>query len=334
MQYTNINIMSLFLFITISLSFSILLYFFYKKREKLKQKYVLLFNQNKSFYLWYIFLFLSLFFLLFSIFWIKYWENSSKNEINWIDIVFVLDVSKSMNALDFEDSKYNISRLDFSKKLISDYISNNTENRYWLVIFAWDAISSVPLTNDNSAFMTFLKNVDYRNLNEQWTNLEKAIELWVNRLQLDNGENDRAKSIILISDWWDEWDKIDFDYISSFIKDKKITNFVIWIWKTSWAKIPIWQDAFGRISYQKYNWNEVITKLNSSSLKNLAKSLNWEFVIVNDINDLDSLQNDLNNLEKKSIKIEWISSMKDFSRFLAILSLLFFILYLFYKSRK
>lgn len=333
MQFTNIHFGSLIIFLGLVLFFVFLWYLFYKKREKLKQKYVLLFNQNKYFYLKYIFLFLSFFIILFSIFWVRYWEKSSKNIINWIDTVFLLDVSKSMNALDFSDSKYKVSRLDFSKKLISDYVSKNNTNRYWLVIFAWDAISSVPLTTDTSAFLTFLKNVDYRNLNKQWTNFEKAVELWVDRLQIDN-KNNRAKSLIVVSDWWDDWDNIDFDYISKLVKDKKITSFVLWVWKTSWAKIPLWQDSFWRISYQKYKWQDVITKLNKSSLKNLSNSLDWEYITANSISDLDSLESNLNNLEKKAIEVKWATIKKDFSRFLAMLSLLFFILYLFYNPRK
>jgi hypothetical protein len=42
------------------------------------------------------------------------------------DIFFVIDISSSMNALDYDDN----SRLQVAKKFISNYVSNNLQNRY------------------------------------------------------------------------------------------------------------------------------------------------------------------------------------------------------------
>ena len=327
MQLDNLNITSILIFLTIIISSSFLIFLFFKKREKLKKKYFLLFNQKNSFYFKYIYLLLSLIIILFWIFEIKYWEKEQKTKVNWIDIVFVLDVSKSMNALDFTDSGYHISRLNFSKTLIADYVLKNTENRYSLVIFAWDAISISPLTTDSSIFLTFLENVDYRNLSKQWTNLEKAMLLGVNRLNKGSSEEKRAKALILLSDWWDFWEKIDFDYIEGILT-KDITNFIIWIWKTIWAKIPIGQDYFWNIKYQTFKWIQVITKLNEENLKKISTVVGWDYVKADDISDLERISYKINTLEKKAIfKTEW-KNKKDFWRILSILSMLFFLLYL------
>ena len=330
MQFTNINTLNILLFITISLSFSLLLYLFFIRREKLKNKYFLLFNQNKYFYLKYIFLFFSLFIILFWLFEIKYGEKETKTEVNWIDLVFVLDVSKSMNALDFKDWKYSVSRLDISKSIIQKYISNNPENRYWLVIFAWEAISSSPLTTDHSTFLSLLENIDYRNLNKQWTNLERAIELWVWRLISE----DRWQAIVVISDGWDKWEKIDFDYIWTLVEDKDIVSFVMWVWKKTWAKIPNGQDFWWNILYQKYKWVEVITKLNTSSLSSLASSLDWEYITLDDINDFKLFDSEFSKLNKRVIEVKGEKNKKDFGRILALLSLILFILYLFFNAKR
>jgi len=44
--------------------------------------------------------------------------------------MFALDVSNSMKALDFKDQRSMYSRLDASKHMISQYVSENNENRY------------------------------------------------------------------------------------------------------------------------------------------------------------------------------------------------------------
>ena len=328
MQITNLNSLTITIFIIILLWWSILLYSFLKKRERLKAFYLLLFNQTKTYYIKYLFLFLSLITVSLWILNIKYWEKTNKQEVNWIDIVYVVDVSKSMNALDFKDGRYSISRLDFTKALISNNIANNPENRYWLVIFAGDAVSSSPLTTDHSTFLTFLKNVDYRNLTKQWTNLEKAVQLWVERLYANKSDDDRAKALILLSDWWDEWEEVDYEYIKWLVSSKNVSSFVIWIWKTTGTKIPVWQDFFWNISYQQYQWQDVVTKLNNNTLNALTTSLDWEYIIANSVEDLEKISLAIESLEKKAIEVAGWENKKDSWRILGMISVIFFVVYL------
>lgn len=334
MQLTHFHYPEILIFILIILWWWILLWTFYQKREKLKKKYFLLFNQSKYYYITYILLFLSIFTISIWIFEVKYWEKVGKQKVKGIDIVFIVDVSKSMNALDFKEWWYHLSRLDFTKALISEYIWKHAENRYGLVIFAGDAISASPLTTDHSTFLTFLQNVDYRNLTKQWSNIEKAIELWVNRLYSQKSEEVRAKSLIIMSDWGDEWDTLNTDVVQNIIWDKKITHFVIWIGQTSGSKIPNGQNYFGDIIYQKYKWKDVITKLNSSLLSSLASTLDGNYKTAHTLSDIETISSDLEKLEKKSILVAWWNHKKDLWRFIAIISLIFFILFLLLNIKK
>lgn len=333
MQLTNLHSLTITLFIILILWWALLLFRFWLKREKIKKKYFLLFNQSTFYYIKYLFLFLSLTTISVWLFWIKYWEKTSKQEMNWIDLAFVLDVSKSMNALDFKDWEYSVSRLSFAKALIAQYIWENPENRYWLVIFAWDAISSSPLTTDHSTFLTFLQNVDYKNLNKQWTNLEKAIELGVWRLFSQQENETRAKALVILSDWWDNDTQVDFDSISNTIEWKNITSFVVWVWKKSGVRIPTSQDFVGNIVYQKYKWEYVITKLNSSTLSSLSSTLNWEFIRANSVWDLEKISNKLKHLEKRAIEVAGWNNKKDAGRILGIVSLVLFLVYILIRPR-
>ncbi len=333
MNFTNINFQSLAIFLWISLFFIFLMYLFFIKREKLKKKYFLIFNQDKKYYIKYLFLFFSLFIILLSIFHIKYLWKIEKQSVNWIDVVFVLDISKSMNALDFWEGNELFSRLDFSKILISEYIYNNSQNRYGLVIFAWEAMSLSPLTTDHSTFLTFLQNVNYKNLNIQWTNLEEAFKLWVQRLSKSNSINERSKALILLSDWADEDTIVDFENISNTLKNQNIATLILWIWKENWAKIPISQDFRWRIIYQKYKWDFVITKLNNSLLSILSNKISWDYFIIDNIDKLNNISDKTQKLSKKALEISWVQKQKDIWRFLSILSLILFILFLFYNKK-
>lgn len=144
-------------------------YHFFQKYHKL-----LFIKYN---YIKYIFLLLSFAIISFWIFNIKRWNIPINAENNGVDIVFVLDVSKSMNALDFKEGNTLYSRLDAAKSLITHFVTSHSEDRVGLIVFAWDAISMSPLTLDHDTFLTFLQNVDYKNLTVQWSNVERKLFL-------------------------------------------------------------------------------------------------------------------------------------------------------------
>ena len=171
---------------------------FYKNNLEISKKYWIEFS--KYFYFKFLFLFFSFFSIFLSIFWIKYFPWDKEQRMG-IDIVFVLDVSKSMNVADVRGDWGNYLRLDFAKKSIWDFVLKNKNNRYSLVIFAWDAKSTLPLTNDIDLFLTFLQKADYRDFENQWTSFEKAVKLAENRLLYT--EN-KAKAVVFVSDWWDD----------------------------------------------------------------------------------------------------------------------------------
>lgn len=212
--------------------------------------------------------------------------NNDINSSNWSDIIFMLDVSKSMNALDASKSK-NISRIDFSKKIINNFIVNNNQNNYSVIIFAWEAQNIVPLTQDYNWVLTIINWITTDSLNKDWTDLKNALEEALNTI-----DKDKSKNIILFSDWWDIWENNDFQFLKELSKNNKI--FTIWVWSTSWAMIPTWIDFFWKVTYKSFNWKKVITRLNNKPLINISKLWNWEY------NEWDD-ENVLNQLKKKFI---------------------------------
>ena len=325
MQLTNLNIFSIIIFIAI---IWIIVYLWYKKyliQNKFNKNYKLL-AIKKNFFTKYIFLFVSIFILSFTIFGIHYWEKKTKTESNWIDIMFVLDVSKSMNVADLTDSNYKYKRLDLVKQAIANFVTKHKNDRVGLTIFAWDAIWVVPLTLDHNVFLSILKWVDYRNLTKQWSDFNKALLLWVNSLQV---WKDRSKALIFISDWWDNDDKVDSDFLKKLRENNKnISFFVVWVWTTKWWRIIKNIDPFWRTIYQKYKWNYVISRLNRDNLEKIADFLWAKYIEIKSAYDLSKLDSFLNNLEKKVLQKNVSWELADFSRNLAILSFIFFIIFL------
>ncbi len=324
MEFTNLNIYSFLIFFLILGIIIFLLFFKIYKIKILEKKYIKLFENNNKYFLKEIFLAFSFIILLLWIFEIKYSSEKINTNVKWLDIVFILDVSKSMNTLDINWK----TRLNLAKKMMANYISTNLNNRYWLIIFAWDAVSSSPLTTDYSTFLTFLENVNYRNLNEQWSNFSKWLLLATKRFW--NDEN-KEKVVILISDWADRDTKIDYEKIKRLSKNSKINFFIIWIWTKNWGRIFIWTDVFWEKVFQKYKWEYVFTKLNEKNLKNISSNLSWKYLYAKNEKDLQKIEKYLNNLEKNIIS-KWVwNEKKDFTRILTMLSFVFFLLFLIFN---
>jgi Ca-activated chloride channel family protein len=72
-----------------------------------------------------------------------------------LDIVLALDISSSMNALDFEPQ----NRLEAAKNVIADFIRGREFDRVGLVVFAEDAYHHVPPTLDYDLLVDMLSEV-------------------------------------------------------------------------------------------------------------------------------------------------------------------------------
>lgn len=325
MEFTNLNFITFLIFIFLAWIILYVWFNTFNKQLKFNKKYKLL-STSKYFYIKYIFLILSFFVVLLSIFWVKIWEKTLVNQNNWVDMMFVLDVSKSMNVADISDSRYSYTRLDIAKEAIANFVINHPQDRFWLIVFAWDAVSTIPLTIDHDLFLTILQWVDYRNLVKQWSDFEKALDFWVERF---NYSKDRSKVLIFLSDWWDSEDKINKNNINKISKKVKWINyFIVWIWTESWWRIITWRDVFWSINYQRHNWEYVISKLNKSNLQDISSAVDWEYFIAKDVWDLSKMDNEINKLQKKLLDTDINWEKADWWRLLAIIWFILFLIFM------
>ncbi|MCD6418428.1 VWA domain-containing protein [bacterium] len=180
-----------------------------------------------------------------------------------IDIVFALDVSKSMLA---EDLKPN--RLANAKSEIRAFINHQTSDRVGLVVFAGDAFLACPLTIDYDAFLMFLESVDITSVDAPGTDIARAIDICK---QAFTDDKPRYKAIILITDGEQT---APGDPISSAIDAQKsgIRIFTIGVGTPTGAPIPV-KDASGNIvGYKKDENGAIVTShLDGATLTEIAE---------------------------------------------------------------
>jgi len=179
------------------------------------------------------------------------------------DIVFMLDVSRSMLATDLKPS-----RLERAKIAIKDMIERLQGDRVALVVFAGTAVVKCPLTLDYGFFNMMLDDVSVESVSRGGTLIGDAI-----RKALDEAFDDQIKKykdIILITDGEDH-DSFPVDAAREAAK-RGVRIIAIGLGdENQGSRIPI-VDESGRKTFLKYKGREVWSKLDASTLRKMVNA--------------------------------------------------------------
>ena len=242
-----------------------------------------------------------------------------------VDIVFAVDVSKSMLAEDIAPN-----RLDKSKQLVAQIINNLASDRVGIIAYAGRAFPQLPITTDYAAAKMFLQGMSTDMLSSQGTAIDEAIQLA--RTYYDD-EEQTNRVLIIISDGEDH-NEIASE-VAEAANEEGIRIFTIGVGKEQGAPIPIKRNNIV-LNYKKDSEGEtVITKLNEELLEDIADQGDGEYILGNDTEEVvESITEILNAMDKKEFEAKQFADFKDqFQWFLGIAIFLFF-LDIFFLERK
>lgn len=185
-----------------------------------------------------------------------------------VDIVFAIDVSKSMLAEDIAPN-----RLDKTKQLVTQIINNLASDRVGIIAYAGKAFPQLPITTDYSSAKMFLQNMNTDMLSSQGTAINEAIELSKTYYDDDQQTN---RVLIIISDGEDH--EGASNSIAEEAKEEGIRIYTIGVGTTKGGTIPIRRNGVLQ-GYKKDRQGEtVITKLNENTLKAIASEANGKYI--------------------------------------------------------
>ena len=233
-----------------------------------------------------------------------------------IDIVFAIDVSKSMLA---EDVAPN--RLDKSKQIVSQIINQLGSDRIGIVAYAGSAFPVLPITTDYSVAKMFLQSMNTDMVSSVGTSFNDAIKLSTTYFD----DKKTSKLLIMISDGEDHNEGAEEAAEEANKLGVKIIT--IGVGTEKGGTIPLKRNGIIE-SFKKDNNNEVvITKLNRASLEAIAKATKGGYVNGNNTKEvLDYIKNALNNIQKTEFEA---TEMADFqSQFQWFLGFAFLFLFL------
>ncbi|MBP6758821.1 MAG: VWA domain-containing protein [Flavobacterium sp.] len=206
-----------------------------------------------------------------------------------IDIVFAMDVSKSMLAEDVAPS-----RLEKSKQIVSQIINQLGSDRIGIVAYAGSAFPVLPITTDYSVAKMFLQSINTDIVSSQGTSLEDAIRL--SGTYFDE-KSKTSKLLIMISDGEDHSEGAEAAAEEANKLGMKIITIGVGTEKGS--TIPLRVNGVVQSFKRDANNEVVITKLNKEGLTSIAKATKGGYVDGNNTKAvLDYVKNALNNIQK------------------------------------
>ena len=234
-----------------------------------------------------------------------------------VDIVFALDVSRSMLAEDIAPN-----RLEKSKQIISKIIDKLGSDRVGIIIYAGNAYPLLPITTDHAAAKMFLQNANPDMVSSQGTAINEALKLAKSYFDDDEQTN---RYLFVISDGEDHEENVK--YIADEATEEGIKIYSIGVGTQEGKAIPLKRDGT-LIGYKKDRSGEVvITKLNDETLKTIASDGKGEYLYGNNTTKtVDYIDELLLAADKKEFETKQFSDFKDQFQWFVGLGILFLIL--------
>ena len=242
-----------------------------------------------------------------------------------VDIVFALDVSKSMLAEDIAPN-----RLEKAKQIISKIIDKLGSDRVGIIIYAGNAYPLLPITTDHAAANMFLQGANPDMVSSQGTAINEALELAKTYYNNDEQTN---RFLIVISDGEDHQEETK--QVAQNIANEGIKLYTIGVGTEQGGPIPMKLNG-SLIGYKKDSKGEVVlTQRKPELLQGIADVGNGSYLDGNVTeNPVDFIANIITNAEKSEFETKQFSDYKDQFQWFIGIGILFLIIDIFFLDKK
>jgi len=205
-----------------------------------------------------------------------------------IDIAIALDISGSMLAEDFKPN-----RLEASKEVAMDFISERPYDRIGLVIYAGESFTQCPLTTDHDVLLNLFDDIQ-NGMIEDGTAIGEGLATAVSRLKDSDAI---SKVAIVLTDGSNNSGSIPPVTAAEIAKEFGIRVYTIGVGTMGEAPMPF-KDQFGRIQYQN-----VPVRIDEKTLKDIAKTADGQYFRATDKDRLEEIYKEIDKLEKSKIEV-------------------------------
>jgi Ca-activated chloride channel homolog len=205
-----------------------------------------------------------------------------------IDIVIALDISGSMLAEDFKPN-----RLEASKKVAMDFISERPYDRIGLVIYGGESFTQCPLTTDHDVLLNLFAGIQ-NGMIEDGTAIGMGLATAVSRLKDSEAI---SKVAIVLTDGSNNSGSIPPVTAAEIAREFGIRVYTVGVGSNGSAPTP-YKDQFGRTQYQN-----VPVRIDEKTLKEIAEITDGKYFRATNKNKLEAIYKEIDKLEKSKIEV-------------------------------
>jgi Ca-activated chloride channel family protein len=206
---------------------------------------------------------------------------------NGIDIVLGLDVSGSMQALDFKVDNQRVNRIAVVKAVVSRFIDERPNDRIGLVAFAATPYIVSPLTLDHDWLHRNLERINV-GIGDDGTAIGSAIAAAVNHLRTTTA---KSKVVILLTDGVNNSGKISPLAAAEAARALGVKVYTIGVGARGKAPIPV-RDEAGRMHVITAN-----VDVDEDTLRSVASETGGQFYRATDTDSLQKIYEQINRYE-------------------------------------
>jgi Ca-activated chloride channel family protein len=216
-------------------------------------------------------------------------RGHSRTEVtaNGIDIVLGLDVSGSMQALDFLIDEQRVNRIEVVKSVVGKFIDERPNDRIGLIAFAGAPYLVSPLTLDHDWLQQNLERVNV-GAGDDGTAIGSALAAGVNRLRTTRA---KSKVVILLTDGMNNTGKISPLAAADAARALGVKVYTIGVGVRGKAPMPV-KDEAG-------NMHLIMAKVDvdEKTLQAVADATGGRFYRATDTDSLQRIYEQINRLE-------------------------------------
>ena len=223
-------------------------------------------------------------------------RGHSRTEVtaNGIDIVLALDVSGSMQALDFLIDGRRQNRIDVVKSVVAKFIDERTDDRIGIISFAGAPYLISPITLDHDWLQQNLERVTIGGTDDG-TAIGSAIAASVNRLRMTTA---KSKVVVLLTDGVNNTGKISPIAAAEAAKALGVKIYTIGVGVRGKAPIPVRDQAGNmRIIMAQVDVDE-------KTLQTIANDTGGKFYRATDTDSLQKIYEQINQYEKTAQTVQ------------------------------
>ena len=224
----------------------------------------------------------------------QYGQGRSEVQASGVDLMLAVDVSGSMEALDFSLNGQPESRVEVVKSVVSKFIESRPDDRIGLIAFAGAPYLVSPLTLDHEWLKQNLDRVR-TGLVEDSTAIGSALATSVNRLR---DQPSKSKVVVLLTDGMNNAGKVAPQTAAEAAKALGVKVYTIGAGAQGEAPVPV-KDQFG-------NQQIVMAKVDvdEAALKKIADETGGKFFRATDTDSLKKIYAEIDRMEKTTHQVK------------------------------